>query len=256
MKVAILAGGIGTRLVEETGFKPKPLVEIGARPILWHILKHYARYGFSDFVIALGYKGEQIKRYVVDYCTLQGDLTVSLKTGEVRRRGNSVPDWTFELIETGPDTLTGGRLKRLHPFLGDDAFMFTYGDGLSNVNLEKLLEFHRSHGKLATVTAVRPATRFGHMVLAGNCVGEFLEKPEDAEGWINGGFFVLDPGVFDYIDGDMTPWEREPMARLAADGELMAFRHLGYWQCMDTLRDRDTLQDLWDTGEAPWVTWE
>jgi len=256
MKVVILAGGVGTRLVEETEIKPKPMVEIGGRPILWHIMKHYARHGFKDFVIALGYKGEYIKKYMMDFCSLHGDLTVNMKTGDVRRRTNSAPDWIVELIDTGIDTLTGGRLKRLQPCVGAGTFMMAWGDGLSDVNLQDLLTFHRSHGKLATLTAVRPTARFGHMRFAGDQVAEFLEKPQTIEGWINGGFFVLEPGVFDYIEGDMTQWERDPMERLAKDGQLMAYRHEGFWHCMDTLRDKRLLQDLWDAGKAPWTTLE
>ena len=256
MKVVILAGGVGTRLVEETEVKPKPMVEIGGRPILWHIMQHYSHYGFKDFVIALGYKGEYIKKYTIDSCSLHGDLTVNLKTGDVRRRTNSAPDWIVDLIDTGIDTLTGGRLKRLQPHLGGETFMMAWGDGLSDVNLQDLLAFHRSHGKLATLTAVRPTARFGHMRFAGDQVAEFLEKPQTIEGWINGGFFVLEPGVFDYIEGDMTQWERDPMERLAKDGQLMAYRHEGFWHCMDTLRDKRLLQDLWDTGKAPWTMLE
>jgi len=256
MKVAILAGGVGTRLAEETDIRPKPMVEIGGRPILWHIMKHYSHYGFNNFVIALGYKGQYIKKYMVDYCSLEGNLTVDLKTGEVQKDGDSTLGWTVELIDTGIETLTGGRIKRLQRRLDDGTFMLTWGDGVSDVDLNKLLAFHRSHGKLATLTAVRPTARFGHMEFEGDRVARFLEKPQTAEGWINGAFFVLEPGVFDYIDGDMTQWEREPMERLAADGELMAYRHTGFWQCMDTLRDKRLLQDLWDAGTAPWKIWD
>jgi len=256
MKVAILAGGVGTRLVEETEVKPKPMVEIGGRPILWHIMMHYAYYGFKQFVIALGYKGEVIKRYMVDYCSLNSDLTVNLSTGEVSMHNGHNQDWIVELIDTGQPTLTGGRIKRLAPYLGNETFMLTWGDGVSNVNLHRLLEFHRSHGRLATMTAVRPPARFGHIVLDGDKVAEFTEKPQTSEGWINGAFFVLEPGVFDYIDGDDTQWEREPLERLAKDGQLMAYRHDSFWQCMDTLRDKRLLQQLWDTGNAPWKIWE
>jgi glucose-1-phosphate cytidylyltransferase len=255
MKTAILAGGVGTRLAEETVVKPKPMVEIGGRPILWHILMHYAHYGHREFVIALGYKGEYIKRYMLDFCTLQGNLTIKTGRGDILRHGNDLPDWTVDLIDTGGDTLTGGRIKRLAPYLGNETFMLTWGDGVSDVPLDKLIEFHRSHGKLATVTAVRPQARFGHLLFEGDAVVEFSEKPQTAEGWINGAFFVLEPGAFDYIEGDMTQWEREPMEQLARDGELIAFRHNGFWQCMDTLRDKKLLQDLWETGHAPWRTW-
>lgn len=256
MKVAILAGGVGTRLVEETEIKPKPMVEIGGRPILWHILKHYAHFGYKDFVIALGYKGEVIKKYMVDYASLNSNLTVRLGTGQIDVHGGSRPDWTVELIDTGVSTLTGGRIKRLKPYLGNETFMLTWGDGVSDVNLQELLKFHRAHGKLATLTAVRPPARFGHMVFKGDAVTEFLEKPQTMEGWINGAFFVCEPGVFDYIEGDETQWEKEPMERLAADGQLMAFRHSSFWQCMDTLRDKKLLEELWHKGGAPWKVWE
>ena len=213
MKVAILAGGAGTRLAEETETKPKPMVEIGPRPILWHIMKHYSYYGYNEFVIALGYKGEYIKKYLIDYCSLHSNLTVNLREGEVQMHGGNHPDWTVELIDTGLNTLTGGRIKRLVPYLGNQTFMLTWGDGVSNVNLDELLKFHRSHGKLATLTAVRPAARFGHLDLDGDRVKEFSEKLQTSEGWINGAFFVLEPGIFDYIDGDQTWWERGPMVR-------------------------------------------
>jgi glucose-1-phosphate cytidylyltransferase len=256
MKVAVLAGGVGTRLVEETEVKPKPMVEIGGRPILWHIMRHYAHYGFNNFVIALGYKGEVIKKYMVDYASLNSDLTVNLKSGLVDIHGGFRPDWTVELVDTGFATLTGGRIKRLRPNIGNETFMLTWGDGVSDVNLHDLLAFHRSHGKLATLTAVRPPARFGHLVFKGDQVGEFTEKPQTMEGWINGAFFVLEPGVFDYIDGDSTQWEREPMERLARDGQLMAYRHTSFWQCMDTLRDKKLLEELWQSGNAPWKIWE
>ncbi len=255
MKVAILAGGVGTRLVEETEIKPKPMVEIGGQPILWHIMMHYSHYGFKRFVIALGYRSEVIKKYMVDYCSLHSNLTVNLRTGEVQIHDGVKPDWTVELVDTGISTLTGGRIKRLAPYLGHETFMLTWGDGVSNVNLRELLAFHRSHGKLATLTAVRPPARFGHLDLVGDHVAEFSEKPQTREGWINGAFFVLEPGVFDYIDGDETQWEREPLERLAHDGQLMAYRHPSFWQCMDTLRDKRLLESLWESGKAPWRVW-
>jgi glucose-1-phosphate cytidylyltransferase len=258
MKVAILAGGLGSRISEETEIKPKPMVEIGGRPILWHIMKHYAHHGYRDFVVALGYKGEVIKRYMVEYASLHSDLTVDLRAGKVRRNGNgngSEPDdWTVDLIETGQETATGGRIKRLAPHVGEGTFMLTWGDGVSNIDLDRLLAFHRAHGKLATLTAVRPPARFGHLELDGDRIGEFSEKPQIGEGWINGAFFVLEPGVFDYIDGDATQWEREPLERLAKDGQLMAYRHEDFWQCMDTIRDKKLLEELWKDG-APWRTW-
>jgi glucose-1-phosphate cytidylyltransferase len=258
MKVAILAGGLGTRLPEETEVRPKPMVEIGGRPILWHIMKHYSHYGWTRFVIALGYKGEHIKRYMVDYCSLNGDLTVNLKDGSVARNGNgnaAAEDWTLELVETGTRTATGGRIKRLAPHLGPGTFMLTWGDGVSDVNLHDLLAFHRSHGRLATVTAVRPTARFGRLDIEGDQVTRFSEKPQLEEGWINGAFFVLEPGIFEYIEGDSTQWEREPLERLAADGQLMAYRHESFWQCMDTLRDKKLLESLWESGNPPWRVW-
>lgn len=255
MKIAILAGGVGSRLAEETSIKPKPMVEIGGRPILWHIMRHYAHYGFDHFVIALGYKGEVIKKYVVDYCNLNSNLTVNLKTGEVAIHDGYKADWTVDLIDTGIDTLTGGRIKRLAPYVGNETFMLTWGDGVSDVNLHRLLEFHRSHGKLATLTAVRPTARFGHLELDSDQITEFSEKTQTKEGWINGAFFVLEPGVFDYIEGDKTQWEYEPLTRLARDGQLMAYKHTSFWQCMDTLRDKNLLESLWQSGNAPWKTW-
>jgi glucose-1-phosphate cytidylyltransferase len=254
MNVAILAGGLGSRIQEETEIKPKPMVEIGGRPILWHIMKIYAHQGFTDFVIALGYRGESIKRYMVDYAALHSDLTVSLKDGAFVTRNGQPEDWTVELIDTGQDTATGGRIKRLAPYVGDGTFMLTWGDGVADIDLGRLLDFHRSHGKLATLTAVRPPARFGHLELRDDAVTEFSEKPQIGEGWINGAFFVLEPGVFDYVDGDDTQWEREPLERLAAEGQLMAYRHESFWQCMDTLRDKKLLEELWADG-APWRVW-
>jgi glucose-1-phosphate cytidylyltransferase len=253
--VAILAGGVGTRLAEETEVRPKPMVEIGGRPILWHIMMHYHGYGHREFVIALGYKGDFIKKYFADYRSLNSNLTVKPKSGEVRPHDANLPDWTVDLIDTGNDTLTGGRIKRLGPYLASETFMLTWGDGVANVDLDRLMAFHRAHGKLATVTAVRPTARFGHLVFDGDRVAEFSEKPQTAEGWINGAFFVLEPAVLEYIEGDDTQFEREPMERLAADGQLMAYRHDSFWQCMDTLRDKRLLQDLWDRGQVPWKTW-
>jgi glucose-1-phosphate cytidylyltransferase len=255
VRVAILAGGYGTRFAEETEVVPKPMIEIGGRPILWHILRHYVHYGHRDFVIALGYKGDIIKKYFVDYFALAGDLSVSLSTGRVLSCGNGRIDANVDLIETGVQTQTGGRIKRLQPYLGNETFMLTWGDGVSDVNIDEPLRFHRLHGKLATVTIVHPPSRFGHVVLDGCRVAEFTEKPQATEGWINGAFFVLEPGVFDYLAGDMTPFESEPMEQLARDGQLMAYRHESFWQCMDTLRDKKLLQQLWDTN-PPWKIWE
>jgi glucose-1-phosphate cytidylyltransferase len=255
MKVAILAGGVGSRLSEETETKPKPMVEIGGRPILWHIMRYYAHFGLNRFAIALGYKGEVIKKYMVDYASLHGDLTVDMHDGSVRRHGNERVNWTLELIDTGIETQTGGRIRRLAPALGNETFLLVYGDGLSTIDPRELIAFHNKHGKLATVAAVRPPARFGHFEFDGDRVAEFSEKPQTGEGWINGAVFVLEPGVFDYIDGDHTPWERQPMENLALDGQLMAFRHGGFWQCMDTLRDRVLLESLWAGNQAPWKVW-
>lgn len=255
MKVAILAGGHGTRLAEETDVKPKPMVEIGGRPMLWHIMMIYAQYGFKDFVIALGYKGEVIKKYMVDYCALSSNLTVDLGTGNVAVHNGNKPDWTVELIDTGMRSQTGGRIKRLAAYMGGETFMLTWGDGISDINLHDLLNFHRSHGKLATLTAVRPPARYGHLEFKGDRVAEFSEKPQTGEGWINGAFFVLEPAIFDYIEGDDTQWEKEPLEGLARDGQLMAYRHSSFWQCMDTLREKYVLEELWRSGKAPWKTW-
>jgi glucose-1-phosphate cytidylyltransferase len=260
-KVAILAGGVGTRLAEETTVKPKPMVEIGGRPILWHIMMHYRHYGFDQFVVALGYKGEYIKRYMVDSCALDGNLTVNLKDHTVSQGGSGdgidmpYEDWTVELVETGYATQTGGRIKRLAPYMGNGTFMLTWGDGVSDVNLRDLLAFHKSHGKLATVTAVRPPARFGKLDMVGDQVMRFSEKPQLEEGWINGAFFVLEPEVFDYVEGDETEWERAPLQRLAQEGQLMAYRHTSFWQCMDTLRDKVLLEKLWQQGNPPWKVW-
>ena len=256
MKVAILAGGKGSRLAEETIVKPKPMVEIGGMPILWHIMRHYAAYNMKDFVIALGYKGEVIKKYMVDFASLTGNLKVDLATGTVSAQGGYSPDWTVELVETGQETMTGGRIKRLAPHIGNERFMLTWGDGVSNVDLDKLLAFHKSHGKLCTLTAVRPPARYGYMDFDGDKVVEFKEKPQIHEGWINGAFFVCEPEVFEYIPGDETMWEHEPLERLANEGQLMAYRHDSFWQCMDTLRERHILEQMWESGNAPWKSWE
>jgi glucose-1-phosphate cytidylyltransferase len=255
MKVMILAGGLGSRLAEETTIRPKPMVEIGGLPILWHIMSHYASFGHDEFVVALGYKGEEVKRYFADRCSLIGDLAIDLGAGNVESRGGRRPDWNVELIETGADTQTGGRIKRLQPYSGGGTFMLTWGDGVSDIDITKLIEFHKKHGKLCTMTAVRPPARFGHMEMDGDAIVEFSEKPQTGEGWINGAFFVCEPEIFDYIDGDTTAWEREPLERLAKDGQLMAYRHESFWQCMDTLRDKQHLQALWDSGQAPWKVW-
>lgn len=255
MKVAILAGGLGTRLAEETEIRPKPMVEIGGKPILWHIMKIYGHYGYKEFVIALGYKSEYIKKYMVDYCSLSTNLTVDLKNGQVKKHGGNAIDWKVDLIDTGLKTQTGGRIKRLAPYVGNETFMLTWGDGVADIDLDKLLAFHRAHGKLATLTAVRPPARYGHLEMNGDQIAEFSEKPQTREGWINGAFFVLEPGVFDYIEGDETQWEKEPLEGLARDGQLMAYKHTSYWQCMDTLREKHILENSWNSGNAPWRIW-
>jgi glucose-1-phosphate cytidylyltransferase len=256
MKIAILAGGVGSRLSEETEIKPKPMVEIGGKPILWHIMKHYLHFGLSEFVIALGYKGDCIKKYMLDYLSLNGNLRIDFHNREFKTHGTRLENWQIELVETGLETATGGRIKRLAPYLGDSTFMLTWGDGVSDVDLKQLLQFHRSHGRLATVTAVRPPARFGKLSLEGEKVSSFTEKPQLDEGWINGAFFVLEPAVFNYIEGDHTQWEREPLETLAREGQLMAYKHTSFWQCMDTLRDRKLLEQLWDSGTAPWKLWK
>jgi len=256
IKIGILAGGMGTRLAEETDIRPKPMVEVGGKPILCHIMRHYSHYGFSEFAIALGYKGEHIKKYMADYASLNGNLTVNFSSGEVAAHDRIHHKWTVHLVETGLNTMTGGRIKRLAPYLSDDTCMITWGDGVSDINLHDLLDFHRSHGKLATVTAVRPPARYGLLETNGNQVVRFSEKPQLGEGWINGAFFVLEPDVFNYIEGDATQWERQPMESLARDGQLMAYRHTGFWQCMDTLREKHLLETLWQQGDAPWKVWE
>lgn len=256
MKVAILAGGYGTRLAEETEIRPKPMVEIGSMPILWHIMMHYYGYGHQDFVIALGYKGEFIKRWFQDYATFGGSVTIDVRSGQFFRHRSDTPNWRVDLVDTGLHAGTGGRIRKLADWAGQSAFMLTWGDGVSDVDLDKLLEFHRSHGKLATMTAVRPQARYGHISFDGDQVTEFSEKPQTGEGWINGAFFVLERGVFDYIDNDEMMFEHEPMRRLAADGQLMAYRHHSFWQCMDTLREKHILNKLWESGEAPWKTWD
>ncbi len=256
MKVVILAGGMGTRLAEETEIKPKPMVEIGGYPILWHIMKHYAHHGFKDFFIALGYRGEIIKRYFLDYYNLNANISINLSNGTVDMHDRECEDWVIHLKNTGQDTYTGGRVRRLQPLLNDSTFMVTYGDGVSDINLRKLLEFHRSHGRIATVSAVRPPARFGGLVFDGDMVTEFTEKPQIGEGWINGGFLVLEPEIFNYLEGDHSSLEADALERLAANRQLVAYRHDGFWQCMDTLRDKRLLEGLWQEGRAPWKVWE
>jgi glucose-1-phosphate cytidylyltransferase len=253
MKTVILCGGLGTRLSEETQLKPKPMVEIGGRPILWHIMKTYERHGINDFCLALGYRGEMIKDYFLNYHARQSDLTVHLKSGQVEYGNPTAEDWRVSMVDTGPHTMTGGRLLRLKPyFRSGGTFMLTYGDGVSDIDVSALLAFHRSHGRLATVTAVRPPVRFGELSINERRVTNFQEKPQAGEGWINGGFFVFEPSIFDFIDDDDTMLERKPLELIAKKNELMAYHHPGYWQCMDTLRDKHALEDLWSSGKAPW----
>lgn len=255
MKVVILAGGLGTRLSEETTFRPKPMVEIGGKPMLWHIMNIYAHHGFKEFVIALGYKGDVIKDYFLNFYALNNDLTIRLSTGDSTVHNSQMPDWTVHLVDTGLQTHTGGRLRRLRDWLRDGTFMMTYGDGVADVDVAGLVEFHRHHGKLATVTAVRPPSRFGGLSVDQQMVTRFTEKPQAGEGWINGGYFVLEPGVLDYIDDDATPWEGPPVERIAAEGNLRAYRHDGFWMPMDTLREKQALEALWESGDAPWAVW-
>ena len=256
MKAVILAGGLGTRIAEESDAKPKPMIEVGGRPLLWHIMKTYAHHGIKDFVICLGYKGYVIKEFFFNYYRHMSDMTIDLKTGDHQILNSQAEDWRITLVDTGLDTMTGGRLKRVAPHVEHDTFCLTYGDGLSDIDITAEIGFHRQHGKLATVAAVQPPGRFGVLNIdAANQVSSFEEKPSDELGWINGGFFVLEPGVFGYIEGDATSWERAPLASIARDGQLSAFQHTGFWQPCDTLRDKRELEALWAAGRAPWRTW-
>ena len=252
MKVVILAGGFGTRLSEYTEAIPKPMVSIGGKPILWHIMKTYAHFGHKDFYLALGYKAEIIKEYFLNYRTLNSDFKINLKTGDLTSYQNDEIDWNVSLVQTGLDSLTGGRVKRLQSLIGNEPFMLTYGDGVANIDLDALLKFHKSHGKMVTVSAVHPGARFGEIDMKNNQVISFQEKPQMNKGWINGGYFIVEPEFFDLIEGDQTILERQPLEKAAELGELMAFQHSGYWQCMDTKRDHDHLEELWFSGNAPW----
>jgi glucose-1-phosphate cytidylyltransferase len=256
MKVLILAGGLGTRLSEETDIRPKPMAEIGGRPILWHIMKGYAQYGFTEFVVLLGYKGYYIKEYFANYFLHQSDVTIDLSSNELKVHNNTSEPWKVTLLETGPDTMTGGRIKRAKQFIGNEPFLFTYGDGVSDVNLTRLVEFHRQHGKLITMTAVQPEGRYGALETKGDRVESFLEKPKGDGSWINGGFFVCQPEVLDYIDGDEIVFEKQPLQKLVKEGQLYSYRHEGFWKCMDTVRDKKVLNELWESGQAKWKTWE
>lgn len=252
MKVIILAGGFGTRLSEYTETIPKPMVTVGGRPILWHIMRTYAHYGHKDFYLALGYKAELIKEYFLHYRSLNADFTVDLASGAVSPHQTDDADWRVTLVHTGLESMTGGRVKRLQSFIGSEPFMLTYGDGVADIDVDDLLKFHQSHGKMVTVTAVHPGARFGELMIESDQVRSFQEKPQMGQGWINGGYFVIQPEFFDLIAGDCTVLEREPLEQAALMGELMAYRHEGFWQCMDTKRDRDSLEELWQSGKAPW----
>jgi len=255
LKVVILAGGLGTRLAEETTIRPKPMVEIGGKPVLWHIMKSYSAHGLHDFIICLGYKGYLIKEYFANYFLHSSDVTFDIANNRMEVHQKEVEPWRVTLVNTGEDTSTGGRLRRVRDYVGEEDFCFTYGDGLSDVDIARLIAFHRAHGKVATVTAVQPPGRFGMLGMDGTSITSFLEKPAGDGAWINGGYFVLSPRAFDYIDGDDTVWEREPLERLARDQQLSGFLHHGFWQPMDTLRDRNLLESLWDSGQAPWRSW-
>jgi len=258
VRVGILAGGLGTRLAEETEIRPKPMVEIGNMPILWHIMRIYLHYGHREFCIALGYKGDYIKRWFSDYMTAAGSMTLETgrKSVQFPEDAEDLPDWKVNLVETGSRTRTGGRIKRLRRWLGEETAMVTWGDGVADIDINKLIAFHRSHGKLATMTAVRPPARYGHIEFDGDRITSFTEKPQIGEGWINGAFFVLEPEVHDFIEGDHEMFEHGPLSRLAEAGQLMAFRHTSFWQCMDTMREKSILQNLWTAGEAPWKVWK
>ena len=256
MKVVILAGGLGTRISEESHLKPKPMIEIGGKPIIWHIMKIYSHYGINDFVICLGYKGYVIKEYFANYFLHMSYVTFDMQQNRMEVHQRKAEPWRVTLVDTGEDTLTGGRLRRVAAYVNDEeAFCFTYGDGIANIDISALTAFHRKHGKLATVTAVQPPGRYGALNMDGDLVHGFIEKPQGDGGWINGGFFVLSPRCLDYIPGDQSSWEGEPLARLASEGELVAFEHVGFWQPMDTLRDKNHLEDLWAKGAAPWKLW-
>ena len=256
MKVVILAGGLGTRLQEETLIKPKPMVEVGGNPILWHIMKIYAAQGFNEFVVSMGYRSDVIKQYFLNYHYINNNITVNLKSNQVTFHQKQADDWIVHLIDTGVQSETGGRIRRLAGILGQETFMLTYGDGVADIDLKALTSMHQKHGKLVTVTAVHPPARFGGLTLEDQSVSRFAEKLQVGDGWINGGFFVLDPTVLSYIENDFTPWEGPPMDRLVREGQVVAYKHEGFWQCMDTPRDMRLLDSLWAEGSAPWKVWE
>lgn len=255
MKVIILAGGLGTRLQEETIIKPKPMVEIGGQPMLWHIMKIFSQYGFNDFAVAMGYKAEVIRDYFLNYYYHHCNFTVHLKDGSIDIQDGHSDEWNVYLADTGVNTMTGGRIKRLQEWVNGETFMLTYGDGVADININQLVEFHNNNKKIATVTAVRPPSRFGGLSINNEQVEKFTEKPQIGEGWINGGFFVLEPEVFTYLKDDQTIFEHEPLEKLSAEGQLMAYKHNSFWQCMDTIRDVQYLENLWSTGKAPWRKW-
>ncbi|HHY28671.1 MAG TPA: glucose-1-phosphate cytidylyltransferase [Desulfitobacterium dehalogenans] len=257
MKVVILAGGYGTRISEESHLKPKPMIEIGERPILWHIMKLYSHYRFNDFVICLGYKGNMIKEYFSNYFLYGSDVTFDLASNSICTHSSAeVEPWKVTLANTGFDTMTGGRIKRIRKYVGDETFMLTYGDGVADINIEELVSFHKSHGKLATVTAVQPSGRYGVLGLNDDAsVLEFIEKPKTLDAWVNGGFFVLEPEIFEYLEGDRTSFEGSPLTELAEAKQIMAYNHNGFWRCMDTQRDKIVLENLWASGQAPWKVW-
>jgi glucose-1-phosphate cytidylyltransferase len=253
VKVVILAGGLGTRISEETELRPKPMIEIGERPLLWHVMKIYSASGIDEFVICLGYRGYMIKEYFANYALHMSDVTIDMAAGQTEVHGTSAEPWRVTLVDTGQRTMTGGRIKRVSPYLGEETFCLTYGDGVADIDIRALVDFHEAHGKLVTVTAVQPAGRFGAMRVEDDEVVGFQEKPQGDNSWINGGFFVVSPGALDYLEGDETVWERAPLERLSADGQVRAYRHVGFWQAMDTLRDKNYLQALWESGDAPWL---
>ncbi len=256
MKVVILAGGLGTRLSEETIIKPKPMVEIGGKPILWHIMKIYSHYGFNEFIICLGYKGYMIKEYFANYNLHMSDVTIDIRKNKIETHHNTSEPWKISLIDTGDSTMTGGRVKQIQKYIGNNRFMLTYGDGVSDLNINKLIQFHENSGTIGTLTATRPARRFGVLEINKNSVTNFLEKPQGEGGYINGGFFVFEPDLFDYLENDTTILERSPLERLAKEGNLSAFKHEGFWYPMDTLRDKMYLEEVWATGKAPWKMWD
>lgn len=255
MKVVILAGGLGSRLAEETEVKPKPMVEIGERPILWHLMKHYAHYGITEFIIALGYKGEVIKRFFLEHSTFHGSFSIDMKTGRLITKDELPENWVVHLVDTGLESSTGGRIGRVRDYIGNETFMMTYGDGVANVDLNTLLKLHKRCGRIVTLTAVRPPARFGGLIFNGDLISQFTEKPQIGEGWINGGFMVMEPIVLDYIPQDSTNLEVDVLEKLAAEGQLAAYRHTDFWQCMDTLRDKRMLEAMWQEKRAPWMTW-